>query len=123
MALTPTQLASLQRPSSPSEADDRRMRELYKRLYPLILQDFAHRGDLKASLAVVEQELTLLGTGIVAHVHASIGSPGIWPGAHAAQVPLPSGFGEALVRTALGEIFQVRTDYDDEGAERPFSAV
>lgn len=121
MALSASQLANLQRPVADQDAS--RMRQLYRRLYPLILQDFAHRQDIAAALLVVEQELSLLNTAVVAHTHASIGSPGLYPGAHAVQVPLQSGFGSALVRSALGEAFEVRIDYDDIGAERPFSAV
>lgn len=45
------------------------MRKLYMRLYPYMVVDFAHTGDVNKSLAQLDAKINLLATMLSQHIH------------------------------------------------------
>lgn len=64
---------------SPAAVMMEQMRKLYMRLYPYMVNDFAHTRDVQASLTAIDYKLEALSVAIAEHVHTVVSSP-VGPG-------------------------------------------
>lgn len=132
MPLSPQEVSSLER--SPEETRQEQVRELYQRLFPMLLEDFAHKLDIDVALQEVIARLDL---GLSTHSHpvattgtaaAQVGTTEgtVWAGS--APVSVKTALGEGLVKddeTGLVgfERVRVRVDFRTGQTRKPFSLV
>ena len=87
---------------SPASVMVEQMRKLYMRLYPYMVPDFAHRGDVEEALVEVNAKLLYLQGLIKLHVHGTpsgsvVSTPPLEPITDLTPVVLKPTVGESLV--------------------------
>lgn len=61
---------------SPADVMMEQMRKLYLRLYPYIVEDFAHIEDVRLSTEAIAAQLQALSAAIASHIHTVPEAPG-----------------------------------------------
>jgi hypothetical protein len=60
---------------SPGSVAVEQFRKLYLRLYPYVLEDFAHKRDLDIAFVTISAELAAIKLLLQTHAHPAIGTP------------------------------------------------
>jgi len=60
---------------SPADVVIEQLKKLYMRLYPHIVQDFVHYGDLRIAIAELNAQIASLQAALASHTHNAEGTP------------------------------------------------